>query len=121
MLEDVLRDEPSLAGDAIVVRGGELRCNAVMKSFEQCWERAGFWGMTVWHDPDLSVLELWDQTRQLAGYRSVRTARVAELLKGGFQVLPTFGRRHYSIVTGGAPDLRICQLLDDSFNQALRR
>jgi hypothetical protein len=121
MLEDVLRDEPSLSGDAIVVRGGELRCNPVMRSFEQCWQLNGFWGLTVWHDPDLSVFELWDGVRQLSGYGSVRTARVAELDRNGFQVLPTFGERHYSIVTDGAPDLRICQLLDDSFNQALRR
>jgi hypothetical protein len=121
MLEDVLRHEPPLGGDAIVVRGGLLGYDPVITSFQQCWDKYHFYGLTVWHDPNRTPTELWNEIVQLASYGAIRTARVATLREHGFEVFPTLGRFHHSIVIGQMPNLLVWQLLDDSFNETLRR
>jgi hypothetical protein len=64
-----------------------------------CWERHGFFGVSVFGAPDDDLTLLSQAVRAIRVRPVVRVARCGELRSAGFEVLPTFPNLyHFSVV-----------------------
>lgn len=98
---ELLRPEPSPDDLLLVVRGGatSLSDAHVARQVGDCWEKYGFFGVSVFgaFDDDLTVLNR--HVRALRVRPVVRVARCGVLREAGFEVMPTFSNRyHFSVV-----------------------
>lgn len=98
---EILRSQ-SLPNDAVVVvRGGgrSLDDTTLERTVADCWSAYGFFGLSVFADPDTTGLTTVTRQTPLVRRRLIRTARVGRLRQAGFEVMPTFKNPyHFSIV-----------------------
>ena len=97
----LLRDEPPPEDFLLVVRGGTngLSDANLAPSVADCWERYGFFGVSVFGAPKDDLLALSRSTLTIRRRNRVRTARCGQLRRAGFQVAATFPNPgHYSVI-----------------------
>ena len=103
--QSLLRDEPPPDNLLLVVRGGVNSLSDVVlnRSAGDCWERYGFFGVSVFGAPGDDLIALSRVNMAIRRRRQVRSARCGALRAAGFEVAATFTNPgHYSIVL---PDL----------------
>ena len=99
----------------VVVRGGERGLDDLFldRALGDCWDAHGFFGLSVFADPE--GVDLVDLVRAtpLVRRRIVRLAEVARLREPGFEVVATFKNRyHFSIVVPDASHRTFAELRD---------
>lgn len=105
----------------VVVRGGERSLDDLLldRAVSDCWAAHGFFGLSVFADPEGFDLDNLARSTPLIRRRVVRVAVVARLRESGFEVIATFTNRyHFSIVL---PDVSsaTCSKLRDCFGLSL--
>ncbi len=107
------RDEPPLADDALLVRGGQFRIAHVLSRAEACQRRLGFAGVSVAHAATGVVDDLCEMSPRLLDYDEcavITAGRVRER----FGLAATSASPHFSIVLPAA-ELRHVRVLRDLF------
>ncbi len=85
----------------VVVRGGEMNSDFVVKTASRSFDEIGLWTLSVFIT-DGSLLDLCRSVVELERYGKVRLSTVGRLRLLGFAVIPTLRSPHYDIVL---PDL----------------
>jgi hypothetical protein len=107
------RDEPPLADDAVLVRGGQFRMAHVLSRAEICERRLGFPGVSVALAATGRLADLCELSPQLLDYDEC-TVTTAGRVRRHFQIAATGRSPHHSIVLPAA-DLASVRLLRDLF------
>jgi hypothetical protein len=96
----VLRDETPPDDVAIVVRGGLLTPDSVLRTTDRCRREYGFLGLSVYGAIGMTITELVAAVPQigLTRYRQLRLSTFGALRVAGFPVWPTNQFPHFSIV-----------------------
>lgn len=110
---EVVRDERPPDDLLLVVGGGAngLSDAVLNRATGDCWERHGFFGVSVFSAPGDDLIALSEVNLAIRRRSQVRTARCGALRKAGFEVVATFTNpSHYSVVLPDATDrgLRHC-------------
>jgi hypothetical protein len=112
-----LRDEPAPDGGVIVVRGGPTSVEK-LRDHGQRTHRAfavdgePIWGISVFCAlDDIGPASLEGLFRRFASYRVVHLPHVGELVAAGLDLLPSFGRPHYTLRLRGDVNLDLGRLL----------
>ncbi len=116
-IEPHLRQAEVLDGASVVVRGWPLTVEGLLRNADATRNRFSWRG-----DPLVAVsAEMtgagWDLHQILAGPRLRTRSRYAAapamaLVTAGFELLPTFGAPHFSVVLGAYDDVSAEHLLD---------
>jgi hypothetical protein len=99
--QSLLRDEPPPGDLLLVVRGGANSLSDVVldRTAGDCWERYGFFGVSVFGAPGDDLIALNRANIAIRRRQQVRTARCGALRAAGFEVAATFTNPgHYSVV-----------------------
>lgn len=111
----IVRTGPPPGDMTVVVRGGERGLDDLFldRSLSDCWATHGFFGLSVFADPEGADLADLVRSTPLVRRRIVRLAEVARLREPGFEVAATFkNRRHFSIVLPDASHETFAELRD---------
>jgi hypothetical protein len=117
-LRSHIREEPALARSVLVVRGGPIDLDKLRHHAERTHrtfllDGQAVWGVSVFCALDASGASSLDAVLSdlLRSYRSVHLPRVGDLLDAGFELLPTFGRPHYTLRLAGVTDTELSRLV----------
>ena len=116
---EVLRDEPPPDDLLLVVRGGvsTLSDAHLANQVGDCWDRHGFFGVSVFGVPNDDLTAVSDAVRAIRIRPVVRVARCGVLRAAQFEVLPTFANPwHFSVVLPDATPMTF-QSLRDRFGE----
>lgn len=108
-LRPSLRDESAPTDGIVVVRGGPTSLAKVLSHAQRTHDAFVLDGQPIWGISvfcaldDLGGASLDSLLHRFASYRVVHLPRVSELRDAGFELLPTFGRPHYTVTLDG-PD-----------------
>jgi len=108
-LRPILRAESVPADGIVVVRGGPASLAKVLSHAQRTHDAFVLDGQPIWGISvfcaldDLGGASLDSLLRRFASYRVVHLPRVSDLREAGFELLPTFGRPHYTVTLSG-PD-----------------
>lgn len=110
---EVVRDERPPDDLLLVVRGGAngLSDAVLHRTTGDCWERHGFFGVSVFSAPGDDLVGLSRANLAIRRRSQVRTARCRALRNAGFEVVATFTNPgHYSVVLPDTTDERFASL-----------
>jgi hypothetical protein len=93
-----LRDEEPPDDTIVVVRGGEMKSAAVVRSATDNHDEFGIYAISVFLTLDLPVERLCQVEDGLARYGKVRLSTAGRLRSLGFALLPTLARPHFDVV-----------------------
>lgn len=102
-----LRGEAAPADGIVVVRGGPTSVAKVVAHAQRTHDAfvldgEPFWGVSVFCAlDDLGGASLEALLRRFASYRVVHLPLVGTLRSAGFELLPTFGRPHFTVTLAG--------------------
>lgn len=94
-----IRQEPPLADDDIVVRGGILAFDSLKNAAEVCQARFGIHGISVCASPGES-LEVLRTSGPVVKYTQHRVTTAGHLRALGFRLIPTGRSPHYTLDLG---------------------
>lgn len=98
-----LRDEAAPTGLVVVRLGARtMEDNLLMRSVEQCHDRWGIWGFSVFEVPDGDYEQLARLRPIVAERRQLLVADATELVDDGFPLLPTLDSPHWTVVLAAA-------------------
>lgn len=97
-----LRDEDPPDDAVVVVRGGSMHSDFVVRTASDTHDEFGIFAISIFLAMDETVERLGAREPFLARYSQVRLSSVGRLKGGGFALLPTLGRPNYDVVL---PDL----------------
>lgn len=111
----VLREEEPPNDTTVVIRGGAMTSDTIIRTATDAYEELGIYAVSVFLALDQELSMLCSAEPFLSRYGSVRLSTVGRLREGGFALIPTLGRPHYDIVL---PDLtpNTLQRLDAVFD-----
>jgi len=104
-----MRIEPAPVDGIVVVRGGPTSLSKVLSHAQRTHnafvlDGQPIWGISVFCAlDDLGSASLDTLLHRFASYRVVHLPRVSQLRQAGFDLLPTFGRPHFTVTFEG-PD-----------------
>jgi hypothetical protein len=98
-----LRDDNLVPG-LLVVRFGVVTLTdaSLQKSVEECHQRWGFWGFSVFEVPNRDYAMLARLRPNIVGRRQMMTAEGEDLVDSGFPLLPTLEAPHWTVVLATA-------------------
>jgi hypothetical protein len=96
-----LRDEMPPDDGVVVVRGGQMNSEFVIRTASRTFDEIGLWTVSVFITAG-SVLELCRSVVELERYGKVRLSNVGRLRSLGFVLIPTLNFPHFDVVL---PDL----------------
>jgi hypothetical protein len=117
-LRPYLRDERPPDDSIVVVRGGpdtlaKLAVYARRMHDAYVLDSEPLWGISVYCAlDDVGAASLDGLLRRFATYRVVHLPRAGQLRRAGFQLLPSFGRPHYTIRLEDGGQAGLARLLD---------
>lgn len=96
----VLRHEEPPADAIVIIRGGLLAHDSIVRTATTSFERHGFYGVSVFAAIGMTIEELVGRTPELGAdrYKQLRRSTVGELRAAGFALLPTLEWPHFDIV-----------------------
>jgi hypothetical protein len=96
----VVRHEDPPADAVVIIRGGLLAPDSIVRTATTSFERHGFYGVSVFAAIDMTVDQLVARTPELGAdrYKQLRRSTVGELRGAGFALLPTLEWPHFDIV-----------------------
>jgi len=98
-----LRDEPAPTGLVVVRLGARtMEDKLLLRSVEQCHDRWGIWGFSVFEVPDGDYEQLARMRPIVAERRQLLVAEATALVDGGFPLLPTLDAPHWTVVLADA-------------------
>jgi hypothetical protein len=98
-----LRDESAPSGLVVVRLGARtMEDNLLLRSVEQCHDRWGIWGFSVFEVPDGDYDQLARLRPIVAERRQLLVANASELVDDGFPLLPTLDSPHWTVVLAAA-------------------
>lgn len=113
-----VREEEPRSDDIVVVRGGpdtlaKLAVHAQRTHRAFSLDGAPFWGVSVFCALDEIGPASLDRILvvKMANYRLVHTPTVGRIRNAGFELLPTFGRPHYTVRLGRDDEDELARLL----------
>jgi hypothetical protein len=94
-----LRDEEPPDAVVVVIRGGLLAAESVLRTAETSMRLHGFYGISVFAAAGLSIDELVRRTPELAPdrYKQLRSSTVGMARAAGLALLPTQDWPHFDI------------------------
>lgn len=94
-----LRDEQPPDAAIVVVRGGLLGVDSVLRTAETSMRQYGFYGVSVFAATGLSIEELVRQIPELSPdrYKQLRTSTVGSIRAAGFELLATQDWPHFDV------------------------
>jgi hypothetical protein len=98
---EIVREGPPPNDQLLVIRGGRnsLSDANLERASGDCWERYGFFGISVFGAPEGDLVALSGAVSQIRRRSELRLARCGELRTAGFEVAATFSNLlHFSIV-----------------------
>jgi hypothetical protein len=116
-LRPYLRDERPPDDSVIIVRGGpdtlaKLAVHACRTHDAYVLDGEPLWGISVYCAlDDVGAASLDGLLRRFATYRVVHLPRTSQLRLAGFQLLPSFGRPHYTIRLENGDHAALARLL----------
>lgn len=97
-----LRDEAAPSGLVVVRLGARtMEDDLLLRSVEQCHDRWGIWGLSVFEVPDGDYEQLARLRPIVAERRQLLVADAAALVDDGFPLLPTLDSPHWTVVLAG--------------------
>ncbi|GIT80159.1 hypothetical protein LLS1_18280 [Leifsonia sp. LS1] len=114
----VIREEPPLPDDAIVVRGGIMLRASVEAAAVTNYRDYGFYGVSTFAIPGLTASEIWEKSPKIAppNYRRIRVTTAGAVRAAGFELSPTWESDHFDIVLDNPPDETTWSKLDELFS-----
>ncbi|MGB3733422.1 MAG: hypothetical protein WA964_00595 [Ilumatobacter sp.] len=98
-----LRNDPAPTGLVVVRLGARTTEDSLLlRSVEQCRDRWGIWGFSVFEVPDGDYDQLARLRPIVAERRQLLVADAAELVDDGFPLLPTLDAPHWTVVLADA-------------------
>lgn len=96
----VLRHEEPPADAVVIIRGGLLAHDSIVRTATTSFERHGFYGVSVFAAIGMTIEELVARTPELGAdrYKRLRRSTVGELRAAAFALLPTLDWPHFDIV-----------------------
>jgi hypothetical protein len=117
-LRRLVRDERPPDDAIVVVRGGPESTSRLREHAERTNERFTLdgqpaWGVSVFCAlDDIGEASLPGLLSRFASYRVVHLPTAGEVRRAGFEMLPTFGRPHFTVMMPGADQVTMGRLLD---------
>lgn len=98
-----LRDETTPSGLVVVRLGARtMEDDLLLRSVEQCHDRWGIWGFSVFEVPNGDYEQLARLRPIVAERRQLLVADAAGLVDDGFPLLPTLDSPHWTVVLATA-------------------
>jgi len=113
-----LRDERPPDDSIVIVRGGpstlaKLAMHARRTQDAYALDSEPLWGISVFCAlDDVGPASLDGLLRRFTSYRVVHLPHAGELRSAGFQLLPSFGRPHYTVRLSGDDRAELARLVD---------
>lgn len=112
-----LRSEAALPGDALVVRGGEMKRDSLNAGARVFFRQYGVYAFSVCAREGYSLIDLYSVSPQLQRYRKCRVTTAQSLLDLGCEFRATFRSPHYSLVLPGSLDDELWASLNGAFGE----
>lgn len=114
----VLRHEDPPGDIVVIVRGGVMAPESVVRTARTSFSRHGFFGMSVFAAIEMTVEELVARTPELRRdrYKQLRRSTVGQLRGAGFALLATLDWPHFDVVLPDLEDGTLARL-DACFSQ----
>lgn len=119
-LEPNLRVETALTPDDIVVRGGEFDWDPAERSVQRCFGLEGFHALSFAAKHGATIDEICARKPQ-SNWKKVRIASYGAVVAAQFELVPTFGSPHYSLLLTGPLTVETWQTLTGVFNETVDR
>ncbi|MHB8669509.1 MAG: hypothetical protein ACYDAD_02950 [Acidimicrobiales bacterium] len=117
-LRSLVRDERSPDHATIVVRGGPESTSRLQEHAERTNDHFTLdgepaWGVSIFCAlDDIGEASLPGLLSRFASYRVVHLPAVGQVRRAGFEILPTFGRPHFTVVLPDVGEATLGRLLD---------
>jgi hypothetical protein len=93
-----LRNEEPPDDAIVVVRGGAMQSEFVVRTASDAHDEYGMFSVSVFLALDMTVEDLCAHEPHLARYGQVRLSTVGRLRAAGFALLPTLAHPHYDVI-----------------------
>ncbi len=94
---------------AVIIRAGIMQVAALARAANEAYELYGILALSVECAFDATVLEAC-RSRRLAPFGQVRLSTVGRVRAGGFALLPTFMRPHFSLLLPDLSEVTVARL-----------
>jgi hypothetical protein len=93
-----LRDDYPPNDALVVIRGGEMNSDYVLRTATRSFEEFGIWTVSVFVAESGTVEAVCRSVRALSRYGKVRLSSVGRVRAQGFALIPTLHHPHFDVV-----------------------